>query len=923
MVSSLVSPGGPRVSADSSSPEASVPTETASPTDTATQTVVETPTSVATAEIPTNTIVPSDTVVYTPTLDPTSTVATSAPNSQMSSTPTANKPVDVSPTAVVTRTPKKHRTRTPVPTVTNSLMSAGVQAADSFPIVDDFESGELGDWNKINGLTVAQSAKFSGTYGAEAASTGAAAYARRNLPTAEGDVFLQVRFLIESQANNTVYLARYRTGGDVSILGVYITGAGRLGYRNDVSKKSVTSSTTVSVGVWHLLEMHATTGTNGRVEIWLDGSQTPLLANAEALGTESISIVQLGDNATGRTFDYFYDNLVVDTSFIPLTNAPTPTDTPTTPPTIAATPSSTPVASPTITNSTFADGFESGDITKWDEAKLMVVAPAAAHSGVFGVHAVSTHDATFLRKTLAAPQTDLYFRTYAYINSKSANTVYLMRLRSTADVAILGVYISGSERLGYRNDQTGERISTHSVVTPGEWHEIQVHLLINGASSVIQIWLDGTLVADGTTSMDNTPAGIVQIGENGTGTRSYDIAFDDVVASNAYISAQTDPTPTATTIPPSFTATSQVPTRTPTPTATATPTGVGTPPTPSVVITVLAAGETAPMPNPGDSADDPAIWIHPTDPSKSTIIGTDKLGGLAVYNLGGTLLYYYPGTLPNNVDLRYNFPLGGQHVALVVATDKSIKPAVIRIYTVNPNTGELTSVAARQIASKISARGMCMYHSPVSGKYYVFVNDNTNGKTEQWELYDNGSGLVDAKIVRTLSVGSTTEGCVADDEYGAFYVAEEDVALWRYDAEPDAGSGRTMVDPADGVHLSPDIEGLTLYYGSGGTGYLLASNQSKSEYAIYQRTGTNSYVGTFKISDGIIDGTFYTDGIDVTNFNLGGVYASGVFIAQDNTNNGGANQNFKLVPWDRIASQMTPPLIIDTSFDPRQVGAAP
>lgn len=38
--------------------------------------------------------------------------------------------------------------------------------------------------------------------------------------------------------------------------------------------------------------------------------------------------------------------------------------------------------------------------------------------------------------------------------------------------------------------------------------------------------------------------------------------------------------------------------------------------------------------------DDPAIWIHPTDPSKSLIVGTDKEvgGGLYVYDLSGKIV---------------------------------------------------------------------------------------------------------------------------------------------------------------------------------------------------------------------------------------------------------------------------------------------
>ena len=50
---------------------------------------------------------------------------------------------------------------------------------------------------------------------------------------------------------------------------------------------------------------------------------------------------------------------------------------------------------------------------------------------------------------------------------------------------------------------------------------------------------------------------------------------------------------------------------------------------------VSATVETEPVPHSGDAADDPAIWIHPSQPSLSTIIGTDKLGGLAVYDLAG------------------------------------------------------------------------------------------------------------------------------------------------------------------------------------------------------------------------------------------------------------------------------------------------
>jgi len=106
-----------------------------------------------------------------------------------------------------------------------------------------------------------------------------------------------------------------------------------------------------------------------------------------------------------------------------------------------------------------------------------------------------------------------------------------------------------------------------------------------------------------------------------------------------------------------------------------------------------------------------------------------------------------------------------------------------------------------------------------------------------------------------------------------------------------------------------------------GAGYLLASSQGSDKYAVYRREGNNNWVMTFKIGvrNGIDDVTV-TDGIDVTNFNLGPNFPQGVFVAQDGHNDDG-HQNYKLVPWQAIANRVNPPLIIDTSWDPRQVGA--
>ncbi len=315
------------------------------------------------------------------------------------------------------------------------------------------------------------------------------------------------------------------------------------------------------------------------------------------------------------------------------------------------------------------------------------------------------------------------------------------------------------------------------------------------------------------------------------------------------------------------------------------------------VATVSAIVETAPVPHPEDAADDPAIWINPLDPSRSTIIGTDKQGGLGVYDLDGKEIQYVPAGRVDNVDIRSGFPLSGQAVDVVTASNRTNN--TIAIYKVNPSTRMLEEAAARPIET-VLAYGACMYRSAKTNKYYYFVTSKT-GVVEQWELFDNNKGKIDARKARSFKVGGKIEGCVADDELDYFYVSEEVLGIWKYGAEPDAGEDRAIVDRAGGGGpLVADIEGLAIAYGKNGTGYLIASSQGDNSFAIYRREGKNEFVKSFRIVAGKqTDGVEETDGIDVTTLNLGPRFPSGLFVAQDGINDNG-NQNFKLVPWNTI-----------------------
>jgi 3-phytase len=314
--------------------------------------------------------------------------------------------------------------------------------------------------------------------------------------------------------------------------------------------------------------------------------------------------------------------------------------------------------------------------------------------------------------------------------------------------------------------------------------------------------------------------------------------------------------------------------------------------------------ETQPVEDYGDAADDPAVWVHPKDPAQSLIIATQKKRGLHVYDLSGKRLQVLADGRLNNVDLRQGFKLGGGEVALVAASNRTSKS--LALYSVDPNTRRLSDVAAGTIATGLQdPYGLCMYRSPKNGAFYVFINNADDGMVKQWKLTEQ-RGKVGGQLVRQFAVGSQAEGCVADDEARALYVAEEDVGIWRYSAEPNGGTQRTRVDSTKGGHLKADIEGLAVYQGPHGTGYLIASNQGANDYAVYRREGKNEFIGFFTVAgnDALgIDGTSETDGIDVSSAALGPAFPNGVFVVQDGRNiSPRERQNYKLVPWQSISA---------------------
>ena len=330
-----------------------------------------------------------------------------------------------------------------------------------------------------------------------------------------------------------------------------------------------------------------------------------------------------------------------------------------------------------------------------------------------------------------------------------------------------------------------------------------------------------------------------------------------------------------------------------------------------------ATVETEPVSHTGDAADDPAIWRNPIDPSRSTVIGNDKGGALEVYDLSGARIQRLTGGFFGNVDVRYGFviALGRTDIAVVYRGG-------VRVYAIDPVTrllSNITDASTGSIATGIGGEGICLYRSPLSGAVSVFVNAR-DGRIAQMALTDrDADGLVEGAVVRQWDVGTEIEGCVADDELGDLYISEEDVAIWKYGAEPTdptTPGSRVAVDRpiASGGHFRPDAEGLTIVYQPGATGYLIASSQAASDtlnsYLVYERQGNNAFIRSFRVVTGVVDGCGRTDGIDSLATDLGPAFPNGIFVCQDNTNTlpgNSGDQNFKFVPLERVVGLSNEP----------------
>jgi myo-inositol-hexaphosphate 3-phosphohydrolase len=316
------------------------------------------------------------------------------------------------------------------------------------------------------------------------------------------------------------------------------------------------------------------------------------------------------------------------------------------------------------------------------------------------------------------------------------------------------------------------------------------------------------------------------------------------------------------------------------------------PPNPEPTATVQARGETVPVGTVNDdAADDPAIWRNPADPAASLIVGTDKKAGIYVYGLDGAVRHFVNAGSVNNVDLIDGVALGGASSVLVVASDRNdLARARLAMFRLDTEAGTLESLGSIA-GGDGEAYGICLYRNEQALYAFSVLKD---GSIHQIEL-DLAATQPAGHIVRSLKLGSQSEGCAVDARTGRLYVAEEDVGLWRFDARAQGSTVPHAVASVDNRQIVADAEGVTIAPDGLDGGYVIVSSQGDNAFALYALP-EERYAGRFRIVAGKVGSVEETDGIDVMPGGFGPGFPGGLFVAQDGMNAPGA-QNFKLLAW--------------------------
>lgn len=320
-----------------------------------------------------------------------------------------------------------------------------------------------------------------------------------------------------------------------------------------------------------------------------------------------------------------------------------------------------------------------------------------------------------------------------------------------------------------------------------------------------------------------------------------------------------------------------------------------------------------------DDADDPSIWLHPTDPSRSLIIGTNKVaapnGALVVFGLDGKIRQTVAGIdRPNNVDIEQGVVINGAPMDLAITTERLQHR--LRVFQIAADGSGISQVGVvpvleGQTGDLSEPMGIALYKRPSDGALFAIVAPKLGPASNylwQYRIEGDGRGGIKGTMVRRFGNFSEKaaepgefgeiEAMVVDDALGYVYYSDERYGIHKWHADPDhADAARELaVFGLEGYQM--DREGLGLYVKADGTGYLVSTDQipTGSIYKLYRREGESGDPHRHVVIAEAKTNVDETDGLEVTSTPLPG-FPNGLVVAMNS-----GPRNFALFDWDRLFS---------------------
>jgi 3-phytase len=322
--------------------------------------------------------------------------------------------------------------------------------------------------------------------------------------------------------------------------------------------------------------------------------------------------------------------------------------------------------------------------------------------------------------------------------------------------------------------------------------------------------------------------------------------------------------------------------------------------------------------------DDPAIWVHPTDPSRSLILGTNKVaaphGALVVFGLDGRIRQTIAGLdRPNNVDVEQRVRLGAAVVDIAVVTERLQHR--LRVFIIAPDGSGVSDlgavpVLAGETGDRAEPMGISLYTRPSDGALFAIVAPKLGGATDylwQYRLEAEEGTRVKGTLVRrfgafsqrgpTASDPGEIEAILTDDALGYVYFSDESYGIRKWHADPDHPDAARELAVFGVADYERDREGLGIYAAADGTGYLVSTDQipDGSVFKLYRREGEPGRPHTHVVVSEVATTADDTDGIEVISTAFP-QFPRGLLVAM----NSGA-KNFALFDWQDVTKSLRPP----------------